>query len=1499
MSLLLTLPLEGLAQLPTLSSTEPTLTVCGPSGTVQLTIANPGGAPLGSPQLQISLPTGIQYVSGSFVSNPAGAIQVGPLTFDLPSIPAGQTLVCTFSIEATCQVLPLLSDPTAQIVNSYQLTWQGGTTTYTSAPYAILEPALQYTAITNQVYAAAGVGVTFTRTFTITNSGNGALQRFTHRESWQNCLEIVHIAGGTVLAQNPTSLLLEFTSVHFPGGDQLDPGESVSFSITYRVRCCTNLSSAFALEWGCQGQVCRTVSAAGGVTVPGGTPNLATSHQWLQERFCYGTGAGTNNRFRITLQNTGNGPAREVQVRLVLGNQAVHSTSLAVSLAGGGAVPFRLTNSTAAQGCFQGPPFLNQLTLQIDQDIQPGQTLYLEGDYHVCPPSCQPNNFHTELHFFSWEGSYKSACGQAYTIPSQQARRRSYRQTPLEILAPPCLSPTQPNLVSIRLERGPGIFVLSPDGFAAAGGPIGPDYAFEWELTLSDPCAQIGGPVEWIGYDAANPSLPLVWPASAVFPLPNGVRVRFTEATRPTGWQDASFAHSSLRFAILSQCTGAGASGACSGVGGGNLPSLTVAGFFTPSLSCNLFWCYSAPREVNLPPCIPGTCPAPGIDFSDFYLKRISYGLPDNNQDGEPDAPPAVLDFSRIHLQKGMQSDTLEAYYEGKVAGQPAPAYAGAWAYLRFRAPNNVTLQAVALHLRIREAASGQVFSTVLQGAALAAVVSASPFCGGGGCVTSFTVDLRPASLQPYLPGLPGAYEVGDSLKIWLQAQIQQVGTPVEVRAEVEPCLIVTTDPGSPPANAYSCGIFSSLFTFVGHFYESYFQSAPVSSGCQGAAVSLTTRFRPKGFTCGGNVFPFEYRTWSLPERITLSLPQGWSYQPNSGQVSYGRTSGSTCTASTLPIHPVNPIAAVLEFPLATLFSSQGGPWQEADDEYTLTLSCRLTPSCLAPPQDSLYASVIHQGRLSHTMSFRTSLQVNPPVSLLLNPVINPVIADRNVIEWLIEIRNPSNNAPAPNVFLYFTSLSGQIVVQQVQLQGGGIIPLTVDHYRLGALAPGEVRRYFIRATLSSCVRDTLWAQVGWDCQGYPPSAANYACAFLRAPLTYQLQSPVALLTTTSVTPNPHDLCTPFTIELQITNAGTAFLYNPSLLLQLPPFLSYLPGSAQVSYPNGAGWVAFPDPTPTPAGLQWPLAVLVPPLQTGWPYQGPPATLLLRYQVQSSCGYVSGQVIRHLFTYTDICNQNLLRIGNTPPLLLNLPPNLLPYTTTVTAANSQVGTCATQLPLCVSISLQGPASSGNQDTIRLLLPPGWSYIPGSTQGNQNFGNTEPIVLQHGGQTYLSWPMPANLAPPSTVSFCFSVNPASSPAGTYTLFFQTLAPTTLTCGPDPCPTLVPTGQGTAQVTLIDLLYQVSTTPVRCAGQPQGSLSLSFNAPPPPGTTWQWSGPGGFTAGATPVLHNLFAGTYTLTFSVPFCPPLSTSIALSEPPELNITATVEEEIRCNGG
>ncbi len=1501
LSLSLLLPLVCVAQLPTMSSIEPTLTVCGPSRTVQLTIINPGGSPLISPQLQISLPLGVQYVNGSFVSNPPGATQAGPLIFNLPTIPAGQILICTFSIQATCEALQLLSDPNAQIVNSYQLTWQGGATSYTSTPYTLLEPALQYATITNQIYNAPGVGTTFTRTFTVTNTGNGALNRFTHRESWGNCLEVVNVSGGSIVSQNPTNLLIEFTSVHFPGGDQFDPGESISFSVTYRVRCCTALSSSFTLQWGCQAQVCRTVNAVGGVTVPGGTPNLITSHQWLLERSCYGVGAGTGHRFRITLRNTGNGPAREIQVNISLPFfRAINSTSLIVSLAGGGAVPFQVVNPNPAQGCFPGAPFLHRFDIQIGSDLQPGQEIYIEGDYYLCHPSCQPGNFHTDLHPFRWEVNYKSSCGNSYAIPSQAARTRSYAQTPIEILVPPCLNSAQPNLVTIQVERGPGIFILNPDGFAVSGTPIAPDYAFEWEFTLSEPCAQIVGPIEWIGYDPTNPSIPLVWSASAVFPLPNGVRVRFSEATRPPNWQRASFTNSFIRLSILSQCPPpTGVLMNCTALGGGLEVNLTSAAFFTPSLSCNPFWCYSAPKEVRLFPCTDqASCPMPGIDFTEFSIKRISYGLPDNNQDGVPDAPPATLDMGRIHLHKGMVSDTLEAYYGGRVNAQPFPSYEGAWAHLIFEGSHNVTLSAVALHVRIRKASSNQVFSTVIQGAALTGLVSDFPNCQGGGCITSFVVDLRPTTLQPYLPGLPATYEPGDSLKVWLQVRVEQILNSIQVGAQVTPCLLVSQDANSPPNNSFSCGLFQSSFIFIGHFYDSYFGSSNSSAGCQGANVQLITRFRPKGLTCGGNVFPFEYRHWSIPQRITLSLPQGWSYELNSGRISYGRTSGGTCASSTQPINPLNPAATVLDFPIAPLFLSQGGPLREADDEYNLILSCRLIPSCLAAARDTIRAIVEHGGRFTHEGRPWTFLELNPPVTLLINPVTNSVTADRNIIEWLIEIRNPTNNIPAPNVFLYLTSQSGQIVVQQVAQQGGGVIPLTVDHYRLGTLLPGEVRRYFVRATLSACVHDTLWAQVGWDCQSYPASAAAYPCTPLRVPLTYQLEFPVPIVTTTSVTPNPHNLCSPITIELQITNAGTAFMYNSSLLLQLPPYISYIPGTAQLQHPNGTGWVAFPDPVVTPTGLQWTLSTLVPSLQDGWPYQGAAATLLLRYQVQSSCGYISGQVIRHLLTATNVCGENLIRIENAPPLLLNLPPNLLPYTTTITASNAQVGTCATQIPLCMSISLQGPASTGNQDTIRLLLPPGWSYVPGTTQGNQNFGNVEPTVFQHNGQTYLSWPIPPNLPPNSTISFCFSVNPASSPAGTYTLFFQTLAPTTLTCGPNPCPTFVPTGQSTSQVTLIDLLYQTSITPVRCAGQAQGSISLSFNAPPPPGTTWQWSGPNGFTAGAVAQLHNLTAGTYTLTFSLPLCPPISTSLLLPEPPELNISASIEEEIRCHG-
>ncbi|GIV22860.1 MAG: hypothetical protein KatS3mg025_0519 [Bacteroidia bacterium] len=1487
-----------------MTSTEPTLTVCGAAGTVQVVIQNTGGATLTGVSLQAVFPTGISYVGGSVSSVPAGATEIGPGQFALPDILAGQTLQVTFSIQAGCDILPLLGDPNAHIRNTYTLSWAGGGSfTLTSADYTILEPALQYASITNQVYNAPGVGVTFSRVFTVANVGSGALAAFTHRETWGNCVQVVSVTGGQVVSQTVSELILSFGAPDFGPNGLFDPGETVTFTVTYRVVCCTNLSSTFQLRWGCNGQICRTVAATGGVTVPGGTPNLQGQHRWLTESSCYGPAVPAGaNRMRLRLWNSGTGPARNIQVVLqgVNGRDALHVPSVAVQFPTGGAVPFVIINQSSHTGCFLGVGGMAlSLTLELQADLQPGQEVWIEADGYTCPPpSCNSNsnNIHTELRNFSWRINYQSACGQSYTAQGT-SRTRTYYPSPMS-LSVPCIPRQGTATLVVQVERGPGIFILTPDGFASSGTPSSSDYAFRWELAMP-PCYAIVGQPVWYGPDPANPGNLLAWSGSVV-----GTSVVFTEATRPANWNNSSFTNSFLHIPLTSACQPPGGTPSCVVFSGAIPPAITVTGYYNPNTTCNApDWCFSAPRGARILTCPdptdcnggiiicpdPNNCPPPfeGIFFADFSFKRVSYGLPDNNQDGLPD-PAGGLDFSRIRVQAGMATDTVEAYYEGVIAKPTGGGWPTAWAILGFQpSGGNVTLQPLQLNVRLKKASTGQVYTLQVDGASLASLVQTFPSCQGGSCVTGFEVDLRTSSLQALLPGFPSLYEHGDSLKIWLSARIEQVGTTVEVVASVQPCLYVTDEVSpSPHTSAFSCGIYGENFTFVGHFFDFYQGSNPfISSGCGGAQIELISRFRPKGFTCGGNVFPYEYRPWSFPESLEVELPTGWVYEVGSGQVTFGRTSGVTCTNTSVALDPTNPAGPLLEFPLFTLFPAGGGAWVIADDEYTVRVRFRVRPTCGVPANGSfLRASITHDGRLSYRgriNPFSPNLQMNPPVQLQVQPVVNPIVADQATLTWTLEIRNPSNAIAAPNVFLYLQAGAGQVVVTSVEEVGVGPIPLSNDHYRLGNIAPGVVRRFLIKATLSGCMPDTLWAVVGWDCQGYPVQAAGFPCLDYRVPLSYILQSPNPIMTF-SAAPNPHDLCTEVTIETQITNAGTAYFYGALVTLQLPPNLSYVSGSGEVAYPASGVFVPLPNPTPSPGGLIWDLEALVPGLANGWPYQGSGASLRLRYRVASQCGYISGRGVRQVLSYRNVCQQTLYKTAAVP-IQLNIPPALAPYSTQISTPDQTVGSCVSTLSVCVTITQQGPGISGVGDQVWVVLPPGFGYVPGSTTG---LGNQDPTITQSNGLTYLSWPFPAGVASGQGVNFCFTLTPPAS-AGSYSLLIQTTAPSMLTCGAGPCQTQIPTGAHTLQVQLLDIQPVLQSTNVLCAGAAQGSITLSFNGPLPPGTTWQWSGPGGFSAGAVQNLTNLVAGTYTLQINAPGCPPITRQVILSEPPPLQLT------------
>ncbi|GIV25399.1 MAG: hypothetical protein KatS3mg026_1091 [Bacteroidia bacterium] len=160
-------------------------------------------------------------------------------------------------------------------------------------------------------------------------------------------------------------------------------------------------------------------------------------------------------------------------------------------------------------------------------------------------------------------------------------------------------------------------------------------------------------------------------------------------------------------------------------------------------------------------------------------------------------------------------------------------------------------------------------------------------------------------------------------------------------------------------------------------------------------------------------------------------------------------------------------------------------------------------------------------------------------------------------------------------------------------------------YYPIGTLAKGTDRYFYVRAQLAGCTPpDTLWARVGWDCAGYPPSLATYACvnSAPRDTLTYLLGTP-ALTIGSTVSPNPSELCDSLEVTVTVTNAGSAYAYQPRLYFILPTGVVYVAGSAEAN--TGSGWYPIADPSVFFGVLRfWDLAGVVPAWSGGMPHTG-------------------------------------------------------------------------------------------------------------------------------------------------------------------------------------------------------------------------------------------------------------------------------------------------------
>ncbi len=256
-----------------------------------------------------------------------------------------------------------------------------------------------------------------------------------------------------------------------------------------------------------------------------------------------------------------------------------------------------------------------------------------------------------------------------------------------------------------------------------------------------------------------------------------------------------------------------------------------------------------------------------------------------------------------------------------------------------------------------------------------------------------------------------------------------------------------------------------------------------------------------------------------------------------------------------------------------------------------------------------------------------------------------------------------------------------------------------------------------ITATNTSCDREELYVQYGWNCEPYTSLDQEPCIVF------YDTLSVISAPGLLELQPDPDTISGPLCAPMPETNilfinADQGAVYDLNATITLPKGLSYTIGSATLVWPAGSG---NPQPVTDPQILvdgrfQWTLTNLLPELAEGLPgvNSSPDNGLELHFQTESDCDFVVGSRMVTRFSGNQICGKptNTSTKVSGPYSIDGVSS---PYA--VSIAVNPVDSSLCEDLISVNLTLNTSEIVGNQDKLILELPLGFSYLSGSCQTN--------------------------------------------------------------------------------------------------------------------------------------------------------------------------------------
>ena len=1337
------------------------LSICGINDTAYVEVYNISSGTVSNITVKLNLPPGINYVKSSILGTGVSEGNVSNLNqpvFTCPNLALAKNFKFKLLLTSDCNLLSYLNSNNSPAVN-VRADYLGNYDVGNSIPFSVKVPSVQFGTISNLSFTG-DVGSKFIRSITIGNYGKGPLREIKLVRYNGKDVQTFFVNKGVTVYKGDTVITTFGSSFFKTIGNLdtfLDQNETITLVDSNVMKSCKLLSTNFELTWGCNGKACQVSKISGSALISNKTPNLKAIPMPVYPT-CY-----NNNTFvsQVKFVNTGSMTAISPRVGISANYYYVFSTfdtnTVRIKVGHKGTWIKPLKDSTAGSynlgqyGCIGLYPI--GLFRVKCPDLKPNDTLFVTWSTTSCTPSPCSN---TSIVVNSWAywADYKDQCKNTKTVPWTWGKVYDQHYMSSSAIVPTDLINNQTgefriyiNSASMLARSSSASYVVDiilPKGLLHSKKKsdlyfINSDLTTNWN---PDSISQIGDTIR--GY----------------FPHPVPINLNGSE----------------LVYYLKADCSKSGANG---------MQTIKTQFRYIPDRSCGFKeWIFLNCQTHQVKIHCVSNC-AGGMKFRNFRVQRISFGKPDNNNDGKPDGSGS-LDTLKIREERCMVGDTLLSEYFG-VIRRTSSIITWRNAYIESTLTYGKHLDIAGIQLLVWR--RGVTLSVNCNQIKSWKTVS--------GNNATFKIDLSTDSMQSCVSS-GFRYSNDDSLVVKVKYRVSGNigGTIQNITFNNRFYTSNVTNPTSN-SNKFQCDTFSGQMILTGYFFTTCCKETYQVNSCSQINVNNYFYLGIGGNSYGGNnYFPYEYRNFAKLKSVKFYVPNG--FKLNNSYLGQYRTSGSNKTTLETKdtIKSSSPNSNPIVYDVSKYITdSSGGVIYPSDDGFHGYFVAQMNPSCEIQTTNKIqlkYDFVFERrGTLGSGFDTITSglydeVVYNKPV-YTINPVAPTIYAAKDTAEWEIVFTNYSPSFSNINTW-FSPDNSGAIKIVEIRDAGKDtLLPSNNLVFRAGVIPYNNSRKFKVKAIYNSCKKDSVILYSGWNCLGYPNDLSTYTCSKERIALYLEPQNTqyqVSLSDSISVA----DLCSSTPYTMTIENIGATTGYNTKAILNLPIGMNVVSGSCYIKYPHKSGKTAIPTPTlKSGTTYEWNLANISSAIQSGFKGVGDTNRnkIIITFRVQTNCDYSSGNYIRASASGNIKCGdavQAYPAISNP----LNIKGVTRPYYTLLKVEADTVFPCEKASKVRVKIINLGPGKTGSEDKYQAVLIPGLSYDSALYSAYYNAPNNNLTKIRNiNGASEVEFSLQDSIIPGDSMYFEFGFNSDGSKlnCGNIDLYSQTAVKQEVTCVAD--------------------------------------------------------------------------------------------------------------------